>query len=85
MKPTITIKNTELIQIYDGGKDSSVFTVLPLTPLMMAKKPSARYTEVAKELLDKLSMDWNNVGIDGVLSALLIEVLGNDNFGKNNK
>lgn len=84
MKNEIIVTQPDNIRITNGGEHSTMYHIVPAFALNMPKHSVDDYRNEAQLLLNGLSGDFNRIGIDGIIAALLIETLGNDNYGKEN-
>ena len=74
---------TGLLDVVDPGENNTMLLVRGIHTSIPKNKIDS-YRAEARKLLDKLSKDYNPMGIDALLSALLIEVQGNEYNGKGN-
>ena len=79
----ININNPEYVSVNSGGVGSTAHGVTLKIPLILPKKSARAYTDAARQYVDKLKADgYNAIGINGMVAALIIEVVGNDYTGK---
>lgn len=84
---TVEIKNPELIEVTNqqptrtGGNDKLLKLV---NGIGYEDKSLHTYIVDAKRILDHESKQLNEIGIERLLCALVIEVLCNGNYGKDN-
>jgi hypothetical protein len=84
MKKELKIKDENALNIFDRGDHSTVFGVLPADALKLPKKSVDNYVKQARHLLDGLSNEYDLMGIEAVIAALMVESIGNGNYGKMN-
>lgn len=84
MKNEITILIPNTIRIADKGENSTMYYVMPAYSLALSKNSVDAYTEHARKLLNELSNEYNAIGMQGLIAALLIETMGNGNNGIHN-
>ena len=76
--------SSPLVQIQDLGENYTTVNVgTNGCPFMLSKTHEDSYREEARRVLDDLSVDFNPMGIAGVMAALLIENLGGYNGNQN--
>lgn len=69
---------------YSQGDKSYIIEVQPKRPLKIPEAHIEAYRKDARRILDKESKELNAEGIKRLIAALIIETLGNANFGKDN-
>ena len=79
----ININNPNYVSVNSGGVGSTAHSVVLKIPLILPKESARSYTYEARKFVDKLKSEgYNAIGINGMIAALIVEVVGNDYTGK---
>jgi len=79
------MKSTTLVEVKDPGKDYTIFYIKPKASFQISKLQAKNYLKDARRTLDEMSKDFNPVGINSLLGALVYEHIGKGYNGKENK
>ena len=77
------LNKTGLLDIIDQDANSTMLLVRGIH-FCLPKNKVDSYRKEARSILDRLSKDFNPMGIDALMAALIIEVQGNEYNGIKN-
>lgn len=84
MLPTdIEIKNGLYLTL-NTKPNSTVRTLTTHIDLQIPNSSVINSRKTARAIIDKLSKEHNRIGIDAIIAMILIETVGNDNYGEHN-
>jgi hypothetical protein len=74
--------NSPLVTVTEQGTVQKIETTYAY-PIMTSLEKS--YIREANEILDTLSKNYNRLGIDSIIGALILQTTGNSYYGKENE
>jgi hypothetical protein len=78
----LKLKDSSAVKLHDAGEHYTAISISTPMPFSMFKNHIDNYRDIAKNVLDSLSKNYTRVGIDSIMGALVIELVGNEYYGK---
>ncbi len=85
MEQALNLNNTNVIHIDAVSEFSTMAHVYCSLPFSIQKRKIEEYRKDARKIIDKLSKEFNAIGVENILAAMVIEMVGNNYSGKENK